>query len=66
LVSESKSGLGVVVPVGIMIKHRQSASRVSRTDLVDLICVRASLFPNPSTFLRQEAVRENETDIMVG
>jgi hypothetical protein len=60
------SSLGVVVPIGIMIRHCQSASRVSRTGLVDLICIHASLFPNPSTFLRQEGVRENEIDIMVG
>jgi hypothetical protein len=65
LVSESKSSLGVVVPIGITIRHRQGTSRVSRTGLVDLICVCASLFPNPSTFLRQEGVRENEIDIMV-
>jgi hypothetical protein len=53
----SKSSLGVVVPIGIMIRHCQGASRVSRTGLMDLICIRASLFPNPSTFLRQDGVR---------
>jgi hypothetical protein len=63
---ESKSSPGVVVPIGIMIRHCQGASRVSRTGLMDLICVSASLFPNPSMFLRQECVRENEIDIMVG
>jgi hypothetical protein len=66
LVSESKSSLNVVVPIGIMIRHHQGTSRVSRTGLMDLICVRVSLFPNPSTFLRQEGVTENEIDIMVG
>jgi hypothetical protein len=49
-----------------MVRHRKGTCRVSRTGLMDLIHVRASLFPNPSTFLGQEGVRENDIDIMVG
>jgi hypothetical protein len=66
LVLEGETSLGVVVPIGIMVRHRKGTCRVSGSGLMDLIHVRASLFPNLSTFLRQEGVRENETDIMVG
>jgi hypothetical protein len=66
LVLEGETSVGVVVPIGIMVRHRKGTYRVSRTGLMDLICIRASLFSNPFTFLKQEGVRENEIDIMVG
>jgi hypothetical protein len=66
LVPEGETSLGVVVPIGIMVRHREGTCRVSGTGLMDLIHVRASLFPNPSMFLGQEGVRENDIDIMVG
>jgi hypothetical protein len=64
LVPEGKSSMGVIIPVGIMVRHHKGTCGVIGVCLMDLICIRASLFPNPSTFLGQEGVREN--DIMVG
>jgi hypothetical protein len=63
---EGKSSLSVVVPIRIMVRHRKGTCRVSGSCLLDLIWVRVSLFPNPSIFLGQEGVRENDIDIMVG
>jgi hypothetical protein len=39
---------------------------VSGSCLMDIISIRVSLFPNPFTVLKQEGVRENDIDIMVG
>jgi hypothetical protein len=66
LVPEGETSLGVVVPIGIMVRHRKGICRVNGTGLMDLIHVRVSLFPSPSTFLGQEGVRENDIAIMVG
>jgi hypothetical protein len=49
-----------------MVRHRKGICRVNGTGLMDLIHVRVSLFPSPSTFLGQEGVRENDIAIMVG